>query len=301
MEENNNQNSEVELVKGEEVKQAVKKRANQTLRIGLIWFLAGLLITAISWIMADAGGSYTLMWGLSIYGIFILFKGFDLSQKADQLSKDGIPQEELDSLVISKTNKILTKVFVAIGVVGVVISGAIILLFFVGAPKVIEDYGTVISDNTGTTGWLTYVAEEENIQVDFTAKPITYSFEGYYEDGKTTDMKFFSDDNELGAHQYNLFVESNYDVYTSEKIITNLREHLARYEIDIPVEISIMAESEEEIIYEYPIEDLGMILREKLIYTEDNVYGLSYIAKEDIFDEEKWNHFVNSFTLQNSL
>jgi hypothetical protein len=303
MEENNNQNGEVELVKGEEVKQAVKKRANQTLRMGLIWFLAGLLITAISWIMSffnNGDGSYTLMWGLSLYGIFILFKGFDLSQKADQLSKDGIPKEELDSLLVSKTKKVLTKVFVAIGVIGIVISGIIALMIYGTIPEVNEDYGTVIMDNTSTTGWVTYYSEKDNIQIDFPSKPVSFEINGYYEMDEITDIRFFTGEYDLEGHNYNLFIESVFDTNTSERIITNLRDQLSNYEENIFGEIEIITESDNEIIYQY-IDSDDTLFREKLIYAKDYVYGLSYNAKPNLFTEEKWNYFVDSFLLKENI
>lgn len=53
-----------------------KKIADQEVRTGVITFIIGLVITIGGYMLAPAGGTYFVLWGAMIYGIYRLIRGF---------------------------------------------------------------------------------------------------------------------------------------------------------------------------------------------------------------------------------
>lgn len=54
-----------------------KNTANQTTKKGIIFIILGLVLTGITYIFAEPGGSYYIFWGLPVYGFYLLIKGLN--------------------------------------------------------------------------------------------------------------------------------------------------------------------------------------------------------------------------------
>lgn len=66
-----------------------KKSGKKSILIGLGLIVAGLIITIISYNMADTGDSFFVFWGLSVFGLIVLFKGiYAYTNPASQLDKE---------------------------------------------------------------------------------------------------------------------------------------------------------------------------------------------------------------------
>lgn len=71
-----------------------KTLAEGEMKQGVIWFIVGLVITGGGWLFASEGGTYYVLWGAMIYGIYKLIRGFwykmnpeSLLEKAEEESK----------------------------------------------------------------------------------------------------------------------------------------------------------------------------------------------------------------------
>ncbi len=71
-----------------------KALAEGEMKQGVIWFVIGLVITGGGWLFASEGGTYYVLWGAMIYGIYKLIRGFwykmnpeSLLEKAEEESK----------------------------------------------------------------------------------------------------------------------------------------------------------------------------------------------------------------------
>jgi len=53
-----------------------KKLANSEMLKGLGLIILGIVLTGISYAMADDGGTYHILWGISVYGGYIFLKSF---------------------------------------------------------------------------------------------------------------------------------------------------------------------------------------------------------------------------------
>jgi len=58
-----------------EGRKALAKRYARHMLFGILWVVAGLLFTAITYSMAKAGGKYWVAWGAVIFGLYDFFKG----------------------------------------------------------------------------------------------------------------------------------------------------------------------------------------------------------------------------------
>jgi hypothetical protein len=68
-----------------------RELANQEAITGGLWFVAGLIITAVSYSVAPPGGHYYILWGAVVYGFYKLVRGLyykwtpeELVAKADR-------------------------------------------------------------------------------------------------------------------------------------------------------------------------------------------------------------------------
>jgi hypothetical protein len=52
-----------------------KKAANRMILGGIGWIVAGLVVTGVTYSIAEPGGTYFVFWGLSVYGLYRLVKG----------------------------------------------------------------------------------------------------------------------------------------------------------------------------------------------------------------------------------
>ena len=52
-----------------------KKTANVEMAKGIGWAVLGLVITFVTYAMAEDGGTYFILWGLVIYGVYIFLRG----------------------------------------------------------------------------------------------------------------------------------------------------------------------------------------------------------------------------------
>lgn len=69
-----------EVSSGRELQMALllseaKDSANNIIWQGVGWIVAGILITTITYAMAEPGGTYLIFWGLSVYGLYLVIKG----------------------------------------------------------------------------------------------------------------------------------------------------------------------------------------------------------------------------------
>jgi len=52
-----------------------KNSAKKIIWQGIGWIVAGIVITTITYTMADPGGTYFIFWSLSVYGAYLVIKG----------------------------------------------------------------------------------------------------------------------------------------------------------------------------------------------------------------------------------
>ena len=57
-------------------KQAKNKAARKNMLHGILWCVGGLLVTLLTYNMAEEGGRYVVAWGAVIFGAYQFFKGF---------------------------------------------------------------------------------------------------------------------------------------------------------------------------------------------------------------------------------
>lgn len=59
--------------------------AEDEMKQGVIWFVIGLAITGGGWIFASEGGTYYVLYGAMIYGVYKLVRGFWYKMKPELL------------------------------------------------------------------------------------------------------------------------------------------------------------------------------------------------------------------------
>ena len=81
-----------------------KNTANRMMLGGVGWIIAGIIITGITYTMAEPDGTYFIFWGLSLYGVYCLIKGLYYRIMPQKLikdvfdeSKDGAKKEEKET------------------------------------------------------------------------------------------------------------------------------------------------------------------------------------------------------------
>jgi len=57
-------------------------KGKRAIAFGAVWLVAGLLITIITYSAAAGGGVYVVAWGPALYGIYRIFSGYRLLNKA---------------------------------------------------------------------------------------------------------------------------------------------------------------------------------------------------------------------------
>lgn len=79
----------------DELLQEAKKMANGAMLQGIGWLVVGLIITGITYSAADEGGTYYVLWGAMIVGIYMFLRGLyyklfprQLIQKAAEKQKE---------------------------------------------------------------------------------------------------------------------------------------------------------------------------------------------------------------------
>lgn len=61
--------------KNKEFVEDTKKEAKAEILKGIAFIILGIVLTGISYSMADEGGTYHILWGLSVYGAIIFIRG----------------------------------------------------------------------------------------------------------------------------------------------------------------------------------------------------------------------------------
>lgn len=59
----------------DELLQEAKKASNNMMLQGVVWFILGLIITGITYSSADEGGTYYVLWGAMIFGVYKFLRG----------------------------------------------------------------------------------------------------------------------------------------------------------------------------------------------------------------------------------
>lgn len=59
----------------DELLELAKKMANREMLKGIGWFVGALLITGITYAMAEGGGTYYIFWGAMIFGGYMFLRG----------------------------------------------------------------------------------------------------------------------------------------------------------------------------------------------------------------------------------
>lgn len=59
----------------EELLQEAKRMANNAMLQGIGWFIVGLIITGITYAVADEGGTYYVLWGAMLVGVYMFLRG----------------------------------------------------------------------------------------------------------------------------------------------------------------------------------------------------------------------------------
>jgi len=59
--------------------------AEGEMRQGIVWFIIALAITGGTWLFASEGGTYFILWGPMIYGIYRLIRGFGYKMNPESL------------------------------------------------------------------------------------------------------------------------------------------------------------------------------------------------------------------------
>lgn len=70
---------EVEL----QIAQAKKERANKDMLYGSLWFIGGVIVTAVSYSAAGGGGRYVITWGAIIFGAVQFIRGLSNASSSD--------------------------------------------------------------------------------------------------------------------------------------------------------------------------------------------------------------------------
>ncbi|HWO07778.1 MAG TPA: hypothetical protein VNM40_04340 [Candidatus Paceibacterota bacterium] len=68
--------------------------ANRIILGGIGWIAAGIIITWITYAMADPGESYFIFWGLSVYGAYRLLKGIYYRMSPEKLIAEALAGAE---------------------------------------------------------------------------------------------------------------------------------------------------------------------------------------------------------------
>lgn len=74
-----------------------KKVATKMILGGIGWIAAGLVITGITYSIAEPGGSYYVFWGLSIYGAYRLIKGVYYKVAPHKLIEEALSNVSTES------------------------------------------------------------------------------------------------------------------------------------------------------------------------------------------------------------
>ncbi len=67
-----------------------KRTANIEIAKGVGWAAFGLVITAITYMVAEDGGTYFVFWGLMIYGAYIFLRGLSWRISPQSLVKNAL-------------------------------------------------------------------------------------------------------------------------------------------------------------------------------------------------------------------
>jgi hypothetical protein len=54
---------------------AQREAAKKRMMAGALWTIGGLVITAITYVAAEGGGTYVIMWGAMVFGVIQFFRG----------------------------------------------------------------------------------------------------------------------------------------------------------------------------------------------------------------------------------
>lgn len=80
-----------------ELLQEAKKMANGEMVQGIVWLIVGIIITGIGYISASEGGTYYVLWGAMVVGIYMFFRGLYYKLFPHQLIKKAEKNQKNDS------------------------------------------------------------------------------------------------------------------------------------------------------------------------------------------------------------
>jgi hypothetical protein len=290
---------EQDLLVGDDLAFILKKKMNQSLRIGGIILLLALVVAFVGGIMnflVNQELTFKVTWLILLWSSFPLGKGLKLRGEIKRVSERGLPRKDVKNLHTPKINIVLSKTFLGIMIALLVISGGI--WFGINTlPAVEKDYGIVVNDRVETTGWLTYKSVTENFQIDFSEKPKSLMYEkSLLGEGYNTYTRRFVVN---GEPLFFVNAESLVDTETGEKINAdiNIRDVYEKYiDVELWSDFSVVEEQEDMLIFKYK-EITGENARQKIIITDKFIYSLGYSSPEEGTFEDNWNHYVNSFNL----
>lgn len=58
-----------------QIQSAKKHQSNRNMLFGALWLVGGIVVTAITYSVAEPGGTYVVAWGAIAYGLYKLFIG----------------------------------------------------------------------------------------------------------------------------------------------------------------------------------------------------------------------------------
>jgi hypothetical protein len=64
------------------IRDALRAAAERDMRVGGLWCLGGIVVTAVTYSAASGGGSYVIAWGAIVFGGIQFIRGVIASQKA---------------------------------------------------------------------------------------------------------------------------------------------------------------------------------------------------------------------------
>lgn len=77
-----------------------KKVANSEMLKGLGLILLGIVLTGISYSMTDEGGTYQILWGISIYGLFVLIRGLGYRISPEKNSEAETRESKIEKVML---------------------------------------------------------------------------------------------------------------------------------------------------------------------------------------------------------
>ncbi len=76
------------------------KVANTEMLKGFGLIILGIVLTGISYSMADEGGTYHILWGISIYGLFILIRGLGYRRSTEKISEAETRESKIEKVML---------------------------------------------------------------------------------------------------------------------------------------------------------------------------------------------------------